>query len=311
MSMGGGGGGGTSGTVTWPAYFTAWHESLLGNAVTFEGTGIFDCMVGVLNTYWTDNPFLSATAYDPSTYLAEMRAATNFIYNLANTLNPVTDWVSYISYVRTELDANVLGTTNLVAAENAYNAVIDADYANVILPRFKRGLQDANAVMSSAYVIGEALLEAEVLRKKATYSADLRLQNYKERVSAILNGTDLLIKLASQEHDFMRGAVTTYVDQTRISIVAKKEQLDRDMALEELDAKWDIEAFTYAGNFLAAGHGASSQSGTKGTAMQSVLGGAMSGASMGTSISPGWGTLIGALGGAAFSAGSAIRSNNA
>lgn len=300
MSMGGGGGGGTSGTVTWPAYFQDWHETILGSPadMTFDFLDVVNSLT---------NPFDVAVAYDPNAYVANIDAQALLVKSIAASLNPVTSWANYIAYAVTELEDHVMSTTELAASETAYNAVVDADYNNVILPRFQRGMQDANAVMSSAYVVGEALLEAEVLRKKATFSADLRMESYKLKVDAIQRGVESMMNKAIADNNFQNSTFVSYIDAQRINAVLKKEEHDRNITLEELDTKWDLDLFTYAGNLLAAGHGGVSSSGvSKATAMQSVLGGTMSGASMGTAISPGWGSVFGAAAGFGLSAGNAI-----
>lgn len=304
MSFGSGGGGGSSGAVSNETYWSQWHENVLGDSATAGGSGIWTNLVLVMNAYWQDNPYIGEVAHSPDTYITDVGLVTNTVYNLASVLNPVTDWQSYTGYVIAKLDADVLGTTALEASEAAFNDTVDAEYENVTLPRFQRGMQDANAVMSSAYVIGKALLEEEVVRRKAVYSADLRQQNYKTRIDAILSATDMLIKLAGVEHEFLRTTVATYVDARRITYVAKKEETDRNLEIAASEAKWDIDAFMLAGNFLAAAHGGTSVGSTTKPSMgQSVLGGAMSGASLGTSVYPGWGTVIGAIGGAAFGLG--------
>lgn len=308
MSFGGGGGGGSSGSVSNEAYFSAWHESILGDPCSSGGTGIISNAVIILNEYWAANPYSFSSAQSVTTLEAKLTTATNAIYALVGALDPVTDWQSYIAYVTIGMtDQGLISTSALTAAEAAYNAVLDAEYVNVTLPRFQRGMQDANAVMSSAFVVGEALLEAEVLRKKANYSAELRLQNFKQKIDATMSGVDSMVKLASIERDVMLRAASLYIEGNRITYVASKEETDRNVELDAAAAKWDMEALPYAGNLLAASHGGVSNTNTsRPSAAQSVLGGAMSGASLGSSVSPGWGTLIGAIGGAAFGIGQQI-----
>jgi hypothetical protein len=292
MSMGGGGGGGTSGNVQWPTYFQNWHEAVLGSPIGSED------VVSILNTAWASNPFTGLVAYDPDAGLATVDTAVGKVVTLAEALSPVADWHTYLVAVRAGLDDHVFSTTELAAAEVAYNAVIDADYVNVTLPRFQRGMQDANAVMSSAFVVGKALLDAEVTRKKATFSADLRLQDYKEKINSTMNGIESMIRLVTTDNQYRNTVASTVAEVNRMKAVLLKEEADRNATLDELAAKWEMETLTYAGNFLAAGHGGTSQSGMKATPMQSVMGGALSGAAAGTAIGgPGIGTGIGALAG--------------
>lgn len=301
MGMGGGGGGGgSSGKVSWPKYFEDWHSGFLGSTETL-GTDVVDA----LNAAIAHSPFTGVTAYDPDTDLATVDTKVTNLFTVAEALDPAADWATYIALVETEIDDHLGSETALAAAEDAFNNAADADYTNSILPKFQRGMQDVNAVMSSAYVVGTALLGAELIRRKAAFSAEIRLQSSRDRSNAILKGMASLISLANSDHDYLRNVVGTLIEAKRIKYVAKKEQIDQDMRIDEADAKWDLEMLTYGGNLLAAGQGGVSNTATKATPVQSALGGALSGASMGGMAAAamggpvGWGVGIGAvLGGA-------------
>jgi hypothetical protein len=92
------------------------------------------------------------------------------------------------------------------------------------------------------------------------------------------------------------------VEANRIKIVAKKEEADRNLEIDALDARWDMETYQYGANLMAAPGGGTMVPTRGGSAAASVLGGVMSGAasgaSLGTSVSPGYGTLIGGILGA-------------
>ena len=91
-----------------------------------------------------------------------------------------------------------------------------------------------------------------------------------------------------------------YIEGKRIKIVAEKEELDMNTKIDESDALWDLEVFQHGANMLAAiGGGTANPKGKEPSQAQSVIGGALSGAAAGSMISPGWGTVIGAVLGAA------------
>jgi hypothetical protein len=301
MGMGSsGGGGGSSGSVAWPGYFQAVHHEWLNEDDTVSAS---QCAVDQLNNAFASNPYLGASAYNPSTELDYMDTQITGIVALADALNPASDWVTYLEIIKGALVANLYSEQEMANAEDAYNINLDTDFLGVTLPRFQRGMQDVNAVMSSAFVVGRALLEADNSKRKTAFSADLRLQNYKEKVQHVMSGTDSLIRLLQLEYDFKRTVVTTAVEERRVKIVAMKEAVEQDLRIDENAGKWGLEIWTYGFNFLASAHGASTTTGiNKATTVQSAIGGAMSGmasgAMMGTMISPGYGTVIGAgLGG--------------
>ena len=67
-----------------------------------------------------------------------------------------------------------------------------------------------------------------------------------------------------------------------MKIVAKKEENETEMKIDESDALWDLEVFQYGANLLAGIGGGTSNPNTKQPSMaQSVIGGAMSGAAAG------------------------------
>jgi hypothetical protein len=312
MGKSGGGGGGSSGSVTWPTYFMQWHEALLGSDPSYVTTG------GAIDSAAQSNPFTGLLAYDPTATIANMQTLIGAHHTAISTIVPATEYSDAMSAAKTAVEAYAHSTTELAAAEVAFNAVIDADYNNSALPRFQRGMQDINAVISSSFTTGAALLSAEVTRKKAQFSSELRLQSYREKTSAILSGADKIVARIAAIQQLTLTIINAEIETGRLQIVAMKEYSEATMKIEEAESKWVLDVLTSGSHILAAGQGGVGIGTAKATPLQSALGGALSGAAAGgmagygiaaataapgaaIALGPiGWGIGIGALLGGAI-----------
>ena len=99
------------------------------------------------------------------------------------------------------------------------------------------------------------------------------------------------------------------MESKRIKIVAKKEELDSQLTIDEKSALWDLSIFKFGGNFLSSISGSAVSQGTelpgsdKGA---SALGGALAGAGMGLMATGG--NPVGGAIGAAICVGVALAS---
>ena len=324
------GGGGSGGSVTTvPTYIKDRHKEWLDD--------IYEDMERVA----LDNPYSSATAYDPSVLTDGMLAALNAfcgamtgfhdasldadkvadvydaMYSYITGTVPQTDYATYITAITTALDTVYEDATELAASATAYSNQLQADIEATVIPKFEAGMRDANAVMSSSFVIGEALIYAEKNRNVAKYTADLKLASHTARSDAISKAGILMldekVKIASlylalakgysdfyiQGIDFKKQLTSIVLDTMRIVIIAKKEQIDENLKIDRAEALWKIEMYKYSGSLLGAYQGTYSvQEGPSKTGMGTALGGMMSGAAAGAMI--GAPTGIGAPVGAAI-----------
>lgn len=326
---GGGSGGGSVTTV--PTYIKDRHKIWLD-----------ECYEDMKDTA-RNNPYIGAHAYDPSVLTDGMLAALNafcgalsgFHYEeveigavseaygialdfLRNLYNGDPAWERNMEIIVPVLTDVHESSTYLAAAVDEYGDELQADIDSKVLPRFQAGMRDANAVMSSSFVLGEALIMAEKGRNVAKYAADLHLAAHTARNKAIVDTgiamIDTDIKAASvavpltralgdfyiQGIEFKRHLTHMVLDTLRIIIVAKKEQNDDEIKLNKAGALWVIEMYQYAGSLLGAYQGTYSvQKGVGSEAgLGTALSGAMSGASAGFSVGGPWGALLGGVGGA-------------
>jgi hypothetical protein len=178
--------------------------------------------------------------------------------------------------------------TNLVG-EQAIELADDLE--TNILPRYETGMRDINAVMSSTYAVGKALIENTRIKALSKYDAELRYR---------------LIPTAGErwgKHlDWNKNVVEVYGNLLKLYVSAR---IDVDNQFYDFKAKNSLWNFTVFENYRLAigtltGATRTSSDGLGGpTQGQKALAGAMSGAAIGTEINAGWGTAIGAVVGAA------------
>jgi hypothetical protein len=222
------------------------------------------------------SPFSTLTAFDPDAHLDVMVAALARFANFTNTVEAGV-WGDMLHSTVKNVDEEVFNDAARLAEADAYNDIVDANMNNAVLPRFRRGMQDINAVNSSAFILGQAFLEAEATRDKSKFLADLFLQQDKERTAVITSGMEQKIKLLAFQAEVEQILLRLTIDQARIAIVAKKEETDQDIHLSELDGRWDLEIFNYGGNFLGSIGSASVRTGAQSTPQGGGMGLAMAG----------------------------------
>ncbi len=271
------GGGGGSGAVSYPTYMTDVHNDWLDN--TGVDT-ITSSITDVMNSALGNSPFTGLDAYDPDADITAMIAAEDLLQDLVTLLSTGTTLDTLIS--------NVLDETRIDDLVDEYEADAAARLVTTILPRFRRGMQDINAVVSSAFAIGEAVIEAEQERNVNRYSAEIHAKA----------GLDSAIQVIQMKLEYQRIASQMLAEIYRMKIVAKKEETDVNADIDDKDAKWDLEVFQYGANLLSSIGGGTA--GTKGPSRaQSVLGGAMSGAAAGGMVAGAPGAIVGGVLGAA------------
>ena len=187
--MGSSGGGGASGAVSHSAYLEAVHNDWLNNSgvdlLTRSMTDVMESAIG--NSPWT-----GLVAYDPDTDIASYEAVLAAFSVLLSGLDDKADWADF--YNQADLTIGGVGETALIADAAAFGAILDSDLNTKILPRFRRGMQDINAVVSSAFPIGEAIIEGFRDRELAKYISALRLDNKARTLTA----TDIMVQMAGR-----------------------------------------------------------------------------------------------------------------
>ena len=298
--MGGSGGGGSSGQVSHSVYLESVHADWLNNTgadtMTQSITDVMDAALG--NSPWT-----GLAAYNPAADIAAYEAHVAAFRVLLNGLSDTVDWSTLYDHADAEIHG--AGDIELLDDVQAYSDMLDDIINTRVLPRFRRGMQDINAVVSSAFPIGEAVIEAFRTRDVAKYSTSLFISAR----SDVLKATEQMMQIMSHRIAWEEGFVRTSIEANRIKLVALKEEADQNALLAEEDALWDLEIFQYGANVMAAAAGGVASGNklktpnkvatTLGGAMSGAAAGAMVGASYGSGGGP-YGAAIGAVLGAAM-----------
>jgi hypothetical protein len=223
-----------------------------------------------MNSALGNSPWTGVTAYNPDADIAAYEAVIADLGVLLGGLDEAVDWAAL--YAQAELTLNGVAEAAIIADAAAFASILDADLNVKILPRFRRGMQDINAVVSSAFVLGEAVIEGFRDRELAKYTSGLRLDS-KARV---LTATEMMVQMAGRRITWNEDYTKTFIEAQRIKLVAKKEETDRNAAIDDADAKWDLGVFQHGANLLAAIGGGTAIPYTPGTnATASTIGGAL------------------------------------
>jgi len=315
----GSGGGGSSGKVDYPSYLKQIHcDWLVGDNDTSDPANydtIEKSMTEVIDSALGASPLTGVTAYDPGTVLdsvddqieallavnpsTELDAYKgNIIVGTETEISPSGDFGDYVDSVKSKYDVKLYGDDDIDLDVTAFGDLLSDQLETVALPRFKRGMQDINAVQTSAFVIGSALLEDSRQKEIAKYSSGLRLQNYQERnklvvqsalallqakLSAITSDRDIAYRTSMADLEWSKASTTLFMEAAKMKIIANKEEADVNREIDVADAKWDMEAFQIGGNLLASVAGAAPSLVPKQNMFTSVLGGVLSGVAAGAS----------------------------
>ena len=316
----GAGGGGSTGQVSYPVYVEAIHADWLANCgVLAEGSGrdfMNNSVTDRLAAAIGNSPFSGETAYDGATRIATMETEINAFETIVDALSETTDWAAILAQAVTTIDANWTAPTpaasgEIAAAVTAFEAIQDDRVEETVLPRFQRGMQDIGGVLTSAFVIGQAIIEGMVDRDVAQYQGELRTKAYllkdqlvadsllKKNIAYTLSA-EHMIKYVEMMLSANQALAGITVQTQQFALEAERSEAETQLEIDEADVTWDLSVFQYGANVMAAPGGGTAVSTKRGpTRTQAMIGGAAAGAAMGTAISPGYGTAIGAVVGAA------------
>ncbi len=284
----GGGGGGGTGAVTHSAYMETVHGQWLDNA---GGDTPAVSMVDTIDAaIVAGSPFAAALAYDPDTDIAAWETAVSDFNALLAAIAETTDWAALYTQAEASIpDIATVGITEavIVADGVAFAAQLDDQITTITLPRFQSGMRDINAVVSSAFVLGQSNIEGfrdrdvakhdSAMRLNAAYkNADLDLRAEELVMGARVNSSDQMLRFLLSKYAWEEGYMRAVVESRRIKIVAKSEEAEHQLEIDEADAVWDLELFQHGANLLAGiGGGVMNSQKKKKSKAASAIGGAM------------------------------------
>lgn len=240
-----GGGGGSSGQVAYPAYLSGIQSDWLskGDEMGVGADEIEKSITAVMNSALGSSPWLGASAYDPSGPIASYEAAVDMFAAMLAGVDFPSLWESFFTTAKTVTgeptdlviadiaaigdlvvtDAADITDAEIVLDVTAFANQLDDEILTRVLPRFRRGMQDINAVVSSSFAIGESNIEGFRDRDVSRHSSALR-------VTAALKNAD--IGMANMGKDVQVGIANLGKD-SEIAIVNMK----KDVQVGEINTK--------------------------------------------------------------------------
>ncbi len=354
---------GVSGAVSFPGYMMDTHAILLHDLLTnndgdYTGgitTGVFDLSLEtVLNAAWSSDAYSNFTFTSPTTDLAASRTQFDNYYSHVTALVHTSDWKDILTIATDKLgNCSIIGGTSIQELANSaiknttraveealevVKALVDDDILQSLvtqfderqdiprtraIARFNQQMVDANAVHSSSFLLGHALLQSEHTRQTADYDAQIngnmfqnslqlwiqgwirqsqmesftRQNNHNQKMQALREGVGQMVSMLMNEVSFENTAASLLTDQNRVKIVGLAEHEERDLARDVQADAWDIERMADAIQIMGGPAGAARTLPAKASRASSALGGALSGAAAGAaagSVVPGLGTAAGA-----------------
>lgn len=294
--------------VDYPTYMMNVHEFLLDGTTDAGGAvetgGILLQIKTAIGT--GGNPYTSLTAYNPTTDIASMATAIATFEATVTALNNHTDFDTIYGQAADAVDAEILPDTYINARMIAHATALDNEINTKVIPRFNAGMRDINAVQTSAFVIGRAIIELDRNDKVDKFAADMRYQADAKRGDMIQAAAAEMIRLFLQKAEFQRVIAALTIDQLRIAIAAQTDYKTETKAIAADLKRWPLEVYKYGANMLAGVGGGVTSSvpmdGNKtariiGSGLSGAVAGAMVGGQIGGNEGAGYGALLGGLAG--------------
>jgi len=274
--MGGGKSGGsgkTSTTIRYAKYIEEKHKAFLNEIVTRRNAAIDNSPYASVATIASDDGFFG---------VGYTLASFPSLYDMYGKFMAGLDVDALYSQIYSDLMEGPV-TRRLISAESAF---LSDELESDTIPRYETGMRDLNAVVSSTFVMGKALLEETRLKAVEKYSAGLQYA---------------LLPIASDRWkahlEWNKGVVMTYAEIMKLYFSAK---MDIDSHNTEMVAKnrlWPFTVLDYERVAIAALQGATktTQSAAGSSGVGRAISGALGGAAMGGMVAGPPGAIAGGI----------------
>ena len=355
-------GGGSSGTVRFAPYLEYMHGAFMQNTSqwgfgTEKSTYTSNIVKDAGDTILA-NPYNDVTIPDPDPTLDDNDTQWEAVQTFVQGLDSETDWETFTGKAATVLkqegilhdldidsifgdpiESSKLSVVEAVkAASLAINDVVvrgavraferrNDSVRRAATNRFSGQMSDINAVQSSAYMFGMAIIESQHIQNVAEFDAGLTAdlfktamtqaaQAYRSDVAARLQAAiaeksihdqmltqsiNLMTQANFTEGDMIHALSALKTEINRLRIVASQEHsvISTDIGVQE--TSWTLDTYLKVGQFLGTLGGGTAIPNRPST-LSSSLGGALSGAAGGAAT----GAKIGAAGGPITAKGGAL-----
>ena len=183
--------------------------------------------------------------------------------------------IGVLSNQMMEDTVNSSTVNNLVKAE----AELLEDHVDTkVLPKFQTGMRDINAVLSSSYVIGKAIIADSQTKAIEKYSSELRYRL-----------VPVAIDKWKHHLQWNQNVIRSYSEILKLFIASKLDTEAHNQGLAAKNALWPFTVLEYQRAALGALQGATNQGGggAEPSGVSKAIGGTLSGAATGFMASGG------------------------
>jgi hypothetical protein len=152
--------------------------------------------------------------------VTDVDSAITSLIAFVDALDPECDFETFADVAQDKLDT-ILDHTWVTNAAAAYAATLDEDIENNVLPKFEGGMRDINAVVSSAFVVGESIIYTNKGKEVARYQAEKDLEMHKMRLASIIDSIKIMMNELLTKAELKAKVVesTTTVLKTYVAMV--------------------------------------------------------------------------------------------
>lgn len=291
---GSGGGGGSSGTVDYPDYMKDRHSKL------------YDNMMKAVTVAQNNNPYKYLQAWSPSSMITNMTATIDCYDDIIRGFDPLSLWTELIG----QIPPTVIGLIDNGPIDEYIESQKErlcTGLEREVIPKYRRGMQDIGAVMTSAFKIGEALLWMGVVDEQVALEKEFKGKLALAAYEYSFKSTNDIIQLTLQKISYHKEIAHYNLEMLRMGYTAMKEYTDSKNIYDIERAKWNLEMYKYLMDSLgsiSASAGTSYTTSASGTSrVASGIGGALTGAAAGAMAGgaiPGVGNVAGGIIGGAM-----------
>lgn len=275
---GGGSGGGSSGSVDYPSYMKDRHAPLFDRVKKYADEAI------------SNNPYIGLHGWSPENMIKEMEATVDYYDTVIHEFEPLDVWKSLMGIVPGVI-FGMLDSRPLDDYIDVQKKGLRRGVEEEILPVFRRGMQDAGAVMTSAFKIGEALLWSKELEEEAKVQKEFKGKLALAAYDYAFKSANDVINLTLQKISYHKEVIHYNLEVLRMGYAAMKEWQDSENIYAIEKVKWPLEMQKYVMDALgciASSAGTSySTSSAGGSRVSSAIGGALAGAASGAAVTGG------------------------
>jgi len=175
------------------------------------------------------------------------------------------------------------------AAVTAQAAMLQDTIDTEVMPKFLAGMRDINAVQSSSFIAGKAIIQDGYVKAVNKFASGLRFAVFEESV-----------KVWTKHLDWNQAAAQHYAELLKLYYTAKLDVDGRNYEFAAKDSLWDLNLMNHAKSMLGALNGSpgvADGGGSEPSGVQKALGGSLSGAAAGAMMTPATPWIGGAVGG--------------